>query len=417
MSDFFNRIGNFGQRLGQLSRNLGDVADRGYIDVVKYENPEMALQLQQAYESRIKGQREAEQAAAMQQAFSNPQVLGRLSQATGLPIETLQVASRSPEALKMLGSLTGANSGGTAQDRAVTALMSENPGMTYQQALYLYQAGLRRGQNVNTQTGAVAPIPGTLESAGALKQAEEAAKLQAKLQIDPQITAANIEAEGAAKKELVRPEQFETAARTYVSSIDRAKRFAEVADRAAKFIAESPATEGIASQMTAEVAGSPEFNLQQELKPLISQQAFDFIGELKSQSATGATGLGQVAIKEFEAIQSLAGQLVPGMKDARRIEILNEIKERSLRLNGMIKEMHVQKYGSEFLDRAQQYMTAGQEAVDTGGASLSPDAPVTGVALTTERKYRVRDPNDGKIYTIPESQIDAAVADGVEVLD
>ena len=86
------------------------------------------------------------------------------------------------------------------------------------------------------------------------------------------------------------------------------------------------------------VPGTSKVNWDANVSKLTAQQLLDKIGEMKSQSATGATGFGQLAVKEFERLADAATALKKGLpkEDAQRY--LNEIKNGMQKIKGALAE-------------------------------------------------------------------------------
>lgn len=71
-------------------------------------------------------------------------------------------------------------------------------------------------------------------------------------------------------------------------------------------------TAGIIGEVMSYVPGTSAFDLKKEAETVLSNVAFGTMEELKMASPSGATGLGQVQIREFEALQNSLGNLAQG---------------------------------------------------------------------------------------------------------
>jgi hypothetical protein len=66
---------------------------------------------------------------------------------------------------------------------------------------------------------------------------------------------------------------------------------------------------GLAGQVLGLAGGTDAYDLEQALEPIRSNLTVETINEMKKQSPTGATGLGQIAIKELEMLQGAVRSL------------------------------------------------------------------------------------------------------------
>lgn len=78
--------------------------------------------------------------------------------------------------------------------------------------------------------------------------------------------------------------------------------------------------------------GTSKANWDANFKKLKSQQTLDLLKDLKQQSSTGATGLGNTNLKEFGTLESAATNLIPTLsqKDAKRYLILLKTKFKNI---------------------------------------------------------------------------------------
>lgn len=83
---------------------------------------------------------------------------------------------------------------------------------------------------------------------------------------------------------------------------------------------------GPLAYLTGSFGGLPAYNYKQLLEPLTSNEAFKQMQKMKDESATGATGLGPVQIKEFEALQRTLASLDTYQEEDQVRKNLNKIK-------------------------------------------------------------------------------------------
>ena len=76
------------------------------------------------------------------------------------------------------------------------------------------------------------------------------------------------------------------------------------------------------------IPGSPEANARASLNRLKSQMVVDLIKEMKGQSQTGATGFGQLNLKELETLQQAASKLDPNQSEEVFAQELGRIRDK-----------------------------------------------------------------------------------------
>jgi hypothetical protein len=203
-----------------------------------------------------------------------------------------------------------------------------------------------------------------------------------------------IEKEMRAVKEAEKEEMLsrEASEATQASKASSASQLVTILDEAIDRVS-TPAGQTLATGFvggaTSYIWGTPGYNLQELLVPVVSNEAFTQMQALKDASDTGATGLGPIAIKEFEALQKTRASLSVGQDPKQLKNNLTKIKNSYTKILGNMldegKEDILQKYG--LLDEA---------------------LAVTGRELSKKRKNKLEDSVVilGKVYNRPEDFTD-----------
>lgn len=88
----------------------------------------------------------------------------------------------------------------------------------------------------------------------------------------------------------------------------------------------APGVTGFLSRGKKYIPGSPEANAESLRQQLTGQQVVALIGEMKSQSRTGATGFGALSAPELSLLQAAAGRLSTMQDPVQFTKALNEIR-------------------------------------------------------------------------------------------
>jgi hypothetical protein len=116
---------------------------------------------------------------------------------------------------------------------------------------------------------------------------------------------------------------FPTAEKGINAYIEQSK-FLENQLEQAIALSKQRGTTGLVGAQAAKIQGTPAFNLQQLLAPIQSGIAFDALKDLKANDSS----LGQIAVKEFEALAGSKGSVNQGQTDAQLIKSLTSLKDR-----------------------------------------------------------------------------------------
>lgn len=116
---------------------------------------------------------------------------------------------------------------------------------------------------------------------------------------------------------------FPTAEKGINAYIEQSKFLENQIDQAIA-LAKQRGTTGLVGSQAAKIQGTPAYNLQQLLAPIQSGVAFDALKDLKANDSS----LGQIAVKEFEALAGSKGSVSQGQTDAQLIRSLTSLKER-----------------------------------------------------------------------------------------
>jgi len=116
---------------------------------------------------------------------------------------------------------------------------------------------------------------------------------------------------------------FPTAEKGINAYVEQTKFLENTIDQAIG-LAKQRGTTGLVGAQAAKVQGTPAYNLRQLLDPIRNGTAFDTLKDLKANDAS----LGQIAVKEFEALASSKGSVDQGQTDAQLIKALTSLKDR-----------------------------------------------------------------------------------------
>jgi len=116
---------------------------------------------------------------------------------------------------------------------------------------------------------------------------------------------------------------FPTAEKGINAYVEQTKFLENTIDQAIG-LAKQRGTTGLVGAQAAKVQGTPAYNLRQLLDPIRNGTAFDTLKDLKANDAS----LGQIAVKEFEALASSKGSVDQGQTDAQLIQALTSLKDR-----------------------------------------------------------------------------------------
>jgi anaerobic ribonucleoside-triphosphate reductase len=107
----------------------------------------------------------------------------------------------------------------------------------------------------------------------------------------------------------------------------------------------------------------PSTNLKGQLDTIRAAIGTGKIQEMKAQSATGATGFGQLAVKELERIEANIGSLDQAQGPEELKKRLGIIKDAMNKYNENMKRSYKQQYGEEYKPAEQQQPAPAQQPV------------------------------------------------------
>jgi hypothetical protein len=105
----------------------------------------------------------------------------------------------------------------------------------------------------------------------------------------------------------------------------------------------------------------PSTNLKGQLDTIRAAVGTGKIQEMKAQSATGATGFGQLAVKELERIEANIGSLDQAQGPEELKKRLGIIKDAMNKYNENMKRSYKQQYGEEYKPAEQQQTAPAQQ--------------------------------------------------------
>jgi len=109
---------------------------------------------------------------------------------------------------------------------------------------------------------------------------------------------------------------------------------------------------GLPAQATVGIGQTPAYNLKAKLVTLGAKFAFEAMAELKAASPTGATGLGAIAIKEFEALQNATGAIDQFQDPDQLKDQLRLIRMHMQNIRGLIDQAHKERWGTDAVPAA-----------------------------------------------------------------
>ncbi len=124
---------------------------------------------------------------------------------------------------------------------------------------------------------------------------------------------------------------------------------------------------GLTGQILGNFGGTDAYDLETSLEPIKANLTMETINEMKKQSPTGATGLGQIAIKELEMLQGAVASLK------------KEQSEKQLRQNMGVVKQHLENWEQAVRQaKAQGIPTQGDlenDTVPTAASGQQANAP------------------------------------------
>lgn len=186
---------------------------------------------------------------------------------------------------------------------------------------YVVQAPNRAGEQMQIHT-----MPSNLAApdSPAAVAAKKKAELEAKQQVEAEIN---------------KPKVMEQARMT-LSDIGNV---VEVIDVAVGAI--SPTTAGAIGGASMNVWGTPAFNLAKDLETIRSNLGLDRLQQMRAASETGASGLGQLAIRELTALESRVKSLDQRQSPGKLKENVKAIKRHYQNWEKATKRAIEEKYG------------------------------------------------------------------------
>jgi len=135
---------------------------------------------------------------------------------------------------------------------------------------------------------------------------------------------------------------------TVMSSDEDTRLVTGIVDDAVKSIDEGGRL--VAGTIGSRLAGKyePATNLQSQIDAIRSRIGLGKIQELKAQSATGATGLGSVAVRELDRLEASLGSLDQAQSPDELKKRLLSIKESLNRYNDSVRQSYKATYGQEY---------------------------------------------------------------------
>lgn len=140
--------------------------------------------------------------------------------------------------------------------------------------------------------------------------------------------------------------------------------------------------DGVVAQVTKGIDSAPAGRLENLYSQLRSQEAFRELQRLKNASATGASGLGAVAVKEFEALQQAISRLNVGLPKRDQMVELGKLKTAYSNLLELAKQYDAEQagLGADSMDAVpplDESMLSDQGRANAA-AVLAPAAPMPG---------------------------------------
>ena len=158
----------------------------------------------------------------------------------------------------------------------------------------------------------------------------------------------------------------------------------------------------VAGTMGSRLAGiyEPSTNLQGQLDTVLSAVGTGKIQEMKAQSATGATGFGQLAVKELERIEANIGSLKQAQSPEELKKRLNIIRDALNKYNENMKLGYKQTYGEEYRPVEQQPAQVQQMP-----QVQQPPQPQAGVPVRINSKEEYDALGKGQSFIAPDGSI------------
>jgi len=245
----------------------------------------------------------------------NPQAaLARLSEVTGDP-SYLGGFYKSQVGM-------GASSAG---ERAIAEVMRENPNMSYTEALeYVKSARLRGELGVSDDVA---------DAKGKEAYEKKIKELEARLNLESDVVAANAAAEMAARGDIGDREKLQmerdNAKNAAINALqiekDGLKNINVVMDRLQNNA--NLWTTGFMGTIGSIFPGTPQADFAADLETVFADSALNKLIELKNSSETGASGLGQVTEREISLLQASRAALMQSQSPEQFRENLKRYQE------------------------------------------------------------------------------------------
>lgn len=236
---------------------------------------------------------------------------------------------------------------GGATGVLVNRLMADNPNLSFADALAQVQSGFRQG--VTYQGGVATPIQGIGQALGAIKGATnyggEMGTLTAQGELKPQIEADVVTAQNNAKYMAEGAQSLPKQQRA-VQSLE--SQFARMDDKINSIEQRANSlTTGWTGSLTAQIAGTPAFDLKADVDTLLADAAFKTLQEMRDNSPTGGA-LGAVSERELALLQSAAQNLATSQSPEqfkRNLQAFKEQRAASLESAKRAYEQDYQRFG------------------------------------------------------------------------
>lgn len=168
--------------------------------------------------------------------------------------------------------------------------------------------------------------------------AEERAKLQQQLDLKPQIKTAEKEAEYLQEGYQALPKQQ----RALQSALSKAQNITRVAE-SVRGLADKAFTTGFTGSIASAVAGTPAYDLKQNLNTLRANAAFDTLQEMRSNSPTGGA-LGAISEKELALLESAYTNLSNSQSKEQFLQNLQAFQDQNQRALQAMQDAYNQDY-------------------------------------------------------------------------
>jgi hypothetical protein len=255
----------------------------------------------------------------------------------------------------------------------IEKLMADNPSLSYSQALAMVQGSDVRGGIMRQGDGTLAPVAGFNENRYGVKNAEEQGKIDAQLPYQKKLLEMDIDKQNRIgqnqsnqelnQKQNVRLQDLKNnlpmAETITINSIMGIDDTVNKLENVKKMI--NPATAGWGSLLSS-IPASDAGDLEAQLMTVNSRFGLDQLLALKNKGGT----LGQIAVKEFEALQSSVANLKQSQSADQLKRNLDDAIKQSRKAQDFIEKAFVAEYGDVLNDDDNQPQAQEQPKQNNG---------------------------------------------------